>query len=125
MRYVNTGAPWHWGILEDHDAKVGNGGVCLRDVAWCREALRHVGASEQGRVAAERYRPREEDICFSQAAFDMRAPVPPPEVAAAFCAGGPALRQRPDSSPLGFLSFFLPFGHVTHACACAAASACT
>lgn len=85
MRYVNTGAPWHWGVLEDHDAKVGNGGVCLRDVAWCREALRFVGASEQGRVAAERYRPREEDICFSQAAFDMRAPVAPPEVAAAFC----------------------------------------
>eukprot|EP00918_Siedleckia_nematoides_P079227 GHVU01173515.1.p1 GENE.GHVU01173515.1~~GHVU01173515.1.p1 ORF type:complete len:121 (+),score=3.31 GHVU01173515.1:520-882(+) len=31
-----------------------------------------------------------EDICFSQAAFDMRAPVAPPEVAAAFCAGDPA-----------------------------------
>jgi len=78
-----VGAPWSWAVLKGDPCCVGNGGLSLRSVAFMRAALRHMGASPDGEVE-EPYPPRNEDMCFARAAWEMGARVPDVEVAAAF-----------------------------------------
>mmetsp|Transcript_12307 Transcript_12307/g.39407 ORF Transcript_12307/g.39407 Transcript_12307/m.39407 type:complete len:225 (+) Transcript_12307:1-675(+) len=78
-----VGAPWSWAVLKGSPVCVGNGGLCLRRVSFMRAALRHLGTTPEGRVGAAHH-PRNEDMSFAQAAYELGARVPDVNTAASF-----------------------------------------
>lgn len=84
LEYELVGAPWSWALAAPGPPGcVGNGGLCLRSVAFMRRALQHMGAGPEGAVGPP-WPERNEDICFARAAAELGARVPSAEQAATF-----------------------------------------
>eukprot|EP00927_Polykrikos_kofoidii_P071592 TRINITY_DN67852_c0_g1_i1.p1 TRINITY_DN67852_c0_g1~~TRINITY_DN67852_c0_g1_i1.p1 ORF type:complete len:392 (+),score=59.17 TRINITY_DN67852_c0_g1_i1:172-1347(+) len=83
LRFDLVGAPWSWAVIEGLPHVIGNGGLCLRNIGFCRAALQHMGATADG-VVQPPFEPRNEDISFAKAAVKMGARIPSLSEATAF-----------------------------------------